>query len=259
MPYATHDGVRIHYEIEGEGLLAAPPVLCYHGFTGSIDELYEFGYVEALGAHHRLILIDARGHGRSDAPHDPEAHRVEVLAGDVLAVMAAEGLARAHYFGYSMGGRVGFGLARVAPQRFASLVIGGITPYATDPQKIDRRVATWRQGLATIEPSMARLYGPAWTTAMRERFMANDLGAMVAFLAALKTYDCEDVLATMTMPCLLYAGENDTVFYDDMARCAPLVPGAQWLSLPGLSHLEAYYCSERVAPHLLAFWERVVR
>jgi len=257
LPYATHDGVRIHYEIEGDGLPGIAPVVCYHGFTGSLDEMYDFGYVEALSADRRLILIDARGHGASDAPHAPEAHHVEALAGDVLAVMDAEGLARPHFFGYSMGGRVGFGLARVAPERLLSLVIGGITPFAADPAKIDRRVATWRKGLAAIEPAMARGYGAAWTPAMRERFLANDLEAMVAFLAGLKTFDCEDVLPAMIMPCLLYAGENDTVFYDDMRCCASRVPGARWISLPDLSHLEVYVRSDLIVPHLRAFWGEV--
>jgi pimeloyl-ACP methyl ester carboxylesterase len=42
-----------------------------HGFTDSLETWYDLGYVEALKPQYRLILIDARGHGASDKPHEP--------------------------------------------------------------------------------------------------------------------------------------------------------------------------------------------
>jgi pimeloyl-ACP methyl ester carboxylesterase len=49
---------------------------------------------------------------------------------DVLAILEALQLSKAHFFGYSMGGLIGFGLAKYAPGRVESLVIGGAHPYA---------------------------------------------------------------------------------------------------------------------------------
>lgn len=44
MPYVSNKGVRIHYEVEGEG----PPLVLQHGSAGSLEDWHEFGYVEAL-------------------------------------------------------------------------------------------------------------------------------------------------------------------------------------------------------------------
>jgi pimeloyl-ACP methyl ester carboxylesterase len=67
MPYATNDGVCIHYQEEGSG----PPLVLLHGFTLSLEHWRDSGYVTALRDDSRLILMDPRGHGASDKPHDP--------------------------------------------------------------------------------------------------------------------------------------------------------------------------------------------
>ena len=59
MRYADNGSVQIHYQVEGEG----PALVLQHGFTESVVDWYETGYVEALKPDYRLILIDARGHG----------------------------------------------------------------------------------------------------------------------------------------------------------------------------------------------------
>ena len=61
MPYAKNQGVNIHYEVEGSG----PPIVLQHSFTSSLNRWRECGYVDALSADFKLILIDARGHGKS--------------------------------------------------------------------------------------------------------------------------------------------------------------------------------------------------
>jgi hypothetical protein len=64
MPYATNDGVRIHYEVEGSG----PPLFLHIGFLGSLDDWCraDVRYAEALRDTYRLLLLDPRGQGRSD-------------------------------------------------------------------------------------------------------------------------------------------------------------------------------------------------
>jgi pimeloyl-ACP methyl ester carboxylesterase len=69
MPYADSQGVRIHYQTVGTG----PPIVLQHGFSESIEDWFDCGYVDALKLDYRLILVDARGHGGSDKPHDPRA------------------------------------------------------------------------------------------------------------------------------------------------------------------------------------------
>ena len=113
MPYASNHGVRIHYEVMGDG----PPLVLQHGFYGSGEDWIEFGYTEALRQKYRLILLDARGHGDSDKPHDPEAYTLQHMAADVVAVMDDLSIDKSHYLGYSMGGWIGYGMAKYAPAR----------------------------------------------------------------------------------------------------------------------------------------------
>src|SRR6266508_3473091 len=103
MPYCDNQGVRIHYHLEGNP--DGPPLVLQVGFSLSLQDWYEVGYVAALGGAYRLILVDARGHGASDKPHDPAAYRDHLMAGDVLAVLDDLAIAGAHFFGYSMGAR----------------------------------------------------------------------------------------------------------------------------------------------------------
>jgi pimeloyl-ACP methyl ester carboxylesterase len=76
----------------------------------------------------KVILTDARGHGRSDKPHEPAAYDLRLRAMDVATVLDHLGLPTANYFGYSMGGWIGFGLAKYAPERARSLILGGAHP-----------------------------------------------------------------------------------------------------------------------------------
>ena len=123
MPRVDNKGVSIHYRVEGDG----PPLVFGHGFTDSSDVWYERGFVAALTPKYRLVLIDTRGHGQSDKPHDPASYAMEKFASDVVAVLDDLGMKTATYWGYSMGGRIAYALARHALGRVACFVIGGAT------------------------------------------------------------------------------------------------------------------------------------
>ena len=75
--FVENDGLQIHYEVEGQG----PPLILLHWWTGSLEDWRLFGYVDALKDTYRLILIDARGHGQSDKPHDPVCLRYGTASG----------------------------------------------------------------------------------------------------------------------------------------------------------------------------------
>src|ERR1044071_5325971 len=103
MPYTENSGVRIHYAVEGTG----PELVLLHGFMGSIDDWNALGYVAALRANYRLILIDSRGQGQSDKPHDEASYALERRVADVTGVLDAVSVETAHFWGYSMGGYIG--------------------------------------------------------------------------------------------------------------------------------------------------------
>lgn len=126
MPYINNQGVRIHYQVEGEG----PPLVLQHGFTDSLESWYEFGYVPALKHDYRLILLDARGHGGSEKPHEPAAYHAKLHVADILAVLDDLHIPTAHFYGYSTGGRIGFASAQYAPARSSAFILGGSQPSA---------------------------------------------------------------------------------------------------------------------------------
>ena len=68
MPYINNNGIRIHYQVDG--VKQGPPLVLLHGTTQSLGDWYELGWVEGLKSDYRLILIDLRGLGHSDKPHE---------------------------------------------------------------------------------------------------------------------------------------------------------------------------------------------
>src|SRR5262249_11932754 len=101
--FAMSDGVRIYYETVGNGV----PLVLHHGSPQASGDWREFGYVGPLSERYQVVLMDARGHGQSDKPHDREAYAHDRLVGDVVAVLDAAGIERAHFWGYSFGGWIG--------------------------------------------------------------------------------------------------------------------------------------------------------
>ena len=248
MPYADNHGVRIHYKVEGAG----PPLILQHGTTLSSESWYQRGYVEPLKPHYQLILVDARGHGASDKPHDRAAYALPLHVGDIVAVLDDLGIEKAHYFGYSMGGRIGFGMAKYAAHRVQSLTICAAHPYAesagafrdvdgTDPEAF----------LAAMEKSVGQSIPPD----MQAKIVAdNDLQALAA--SRQDRPSLEAILPTMTMPCFLFVGEEDPR-YPKVQECVKHMPNATFRSFPGLNHGQSNMRSDLVVPHLMTFLHAV--
>jgi pimeloyl-ACP methyl ester carboxylesterase len=251
MPYVSNGGVRIHYQTKGDG----SPLVLQHGLTQSIRSWYRAGYVAALTTRHRLILIDARGHGESDKPHDAAAYALSEHVGDVLAVLDALNLPTVHFWGYSMGGWIAFGLAKYTPDRFDTLLIGGAQPYGrtlpasrpdgSDPQAFLEELFG-RLGLQNLDATPADI---------RTELMANDFRALAA--AQQDRPSLEDVLPTMTKPCLLYAGEADGIF-PRVRACAKQLANAKFVALPGLDHAGAFNEATAILPAATSFLQGAV-
>jgi pimeloyl-ACP methyl ester carboxylesterase len=244
MPYAENRGVRIYYEVEGEG----PPLVLVHGFSESLEGWREYGYAEELKKEHRLVLIDARGHGGSGKPHDPEAYGLKHRPADVVAVLDDLGIDRAHYFGYSLGGWVGFGLAKYAPERVHSLIIGGAQPYGQSMELYRQALAGGIEGWAAV---VEKMLGSPLTPEAKERLLSNDVQALLASVADDRP-DISGMLPTATMPSLLYAGEADPL-RPLVERCASELPNGRFFSLPGVNHIQGAVRSDLLLPQVVEF------
>jgi pimeloyl-ACP methyl ester carboxylesterase len=253
MPCAMNDGVRISYQRVGSG----PPLVFHHGFSGSRRTWHEHGYVDALKDDFALILLDARGHGASDKPHDPAAYTDEQRVRDVLAVLDAAGIERAIFWGYSMGGHVGYAIARDAPARLRALIIGGMHPYPRDAAPIRRRAEALRTGgMIGFAAEMERQRGPL-APEMRARLLDNDADALAACSIAIgEAPSVADALRDLAISTLVYAGDRD-MFYEGAKRATVGIPQVTFVPLSGLDHIQAEMRSDVVLPHVRAFLDRL--
>jgi pimeloyl-ACP methyl ester carboxylesterase len=268
--FASHGDVRIHYRVEGTGR----PLVLLHGFGGSSEQFYFMGWVAALRDHYRLILMDARGHGMSDKPHEPEAYRMEMRVGDVTAVLDDLGIRQAHCLGYSDGGEVGFGIAKYAPERVTSLIIGGADAEDPDPDHpsawSEQMMGLLRSGLGAVvsgfreraEQEIQSSQRPSVLEAMlphRLQLISEcDPEALIALLS-FRQKEClrlAETLPHLTIPCLLFVGEADASFEGAKAASA-LIPHARFVSFPGLAHIETGARVDLVLPPILSFLSEV--
>src|SRR5262245_20323595 len=101
--HVTDDGVRLHVEITGPD--GAPTVVLVPGLAASVALGWRAtGVLDRLAAAGlRTVAYDARGHGMSDAPHQPERYDDDRLAADLAGIVRAFAGSRTVMVGYSMG------------------------------------------------------------------------------------------------------------------------------------------------------------
>lgn len=253
MPFTTNprDGARIYYETAGSGV----PVVLLHGFTQTGAAWRRNGFVEGLQDGYRLLLPDARGHGRSDTPLTPEAHGgPEALGADVLAVLDAEGIDSAHIVGYSMGAHTGYVVGSSAPSRARSLVLGG--GAAPTRAIAERLIAVFRMGPEALAAMFSQEVG--LQPDRRDELLSLDMRAMEAVTVATMDGDVpDDRLRDIVAPCLLFVGERDDLARDYVVHIADVIPDARLRIHPGLDHLQAFPQAERDLPMITEFLEEV--
>jgi pimeloyl-ACP methyl ester carboxylesterase len=127
--FTTSDGVKLHYVEQGKGA----PVILIHGAGGSaVGNWFNNGIAAKLVDTNRVIGIDMRGHGLSEAGDRSK------MASDVLEFMAQQKIEKAHIGGYSMGGGITLRLMTSNPEKFITAHFGGsgITEIAEFRDKV---------------------------------------------------------------------------------------------------------------------------
>ena len=123
------DGIRIHYMEQGTGTA----VVLIHGYTANAEwKWFKPGIAAALAATHRVVAIDARGHGQSEKPHDSMRYGPR-MAEDVIELMDTLDIDRAHVHGYSMGGSLLTQILKAHPERVITTIYGGSGVREVDP------------------------------------------------------------------------------------------------------------------------------
>ena len=156
--FTSSEGLKIHYLELGT---AGTPVILIHGYTANAEgKWFKSGIAQALATKHRVIAIDARGHGKSDKPHDPAKYGPQ-MAKDVVELMDHLKIAKAHIHGYSMGGSMLTQILAKHPGRLITAIYGGSGPQETDPAFV-AQVSKDEAAPAANDPNAPR--GENWSS-----------------------------------------------------------------------------------------------
>jgi pimeloyl-ACP methyl ester carboxylesterase len=214
--FATaQDGVRIAYEIAGEGKRT---IVLVHGFASDrVQNWRAPGWYETLtGAGLSIVALDCRGHGESGKPHDPGFYGHEKMAEDVIAVMDDAAIGEAVLMGYSMGGYIAMSLLLRHPERFTKVIIGGVGASYLDVNAAEQgtnnpeRRAMIADALLTDD-----LESITNRTAREFRIFAEQAGkdreALAACMRGNRDAFTKEELGRSTRSVLVVCGENDAL------------------------------------------------
>src|SRR4051794_14626537 len=128
MPFIDRDGVRIWYEVIGNG----PAILLTHGYAAS-SHMFAAN-AAGLAIDHTVITWDMRGHGKSDYPADAAEYSADRAVGDIVALLDTWGDRRAVFGGPSLGGYRSLAFNRDHPDRVHALVMIDTGPGFRNPE-----------------------------------------------------------------------------------------------------------------------------
>ena len=235
------------------------PWLVLSNSLGSVLEMWE-PQLAALTREYQLLRYDTRGHGRSSVPARP--YTLQQLGSDVLGILDAFGIERAHYCGLSMGGATGMWLANHAPQRIERLVLCNTTPWLGPPETMDARIAAMlHYGMPPmVEAILDRWFTPEFRTRdplavdrIRQVLLTTPVDGYVGCCEALRDMDQRAYLTKIEAPTLVIAGTHDPAPTPAAARAwASTIPNARFLELPA-AHLSNIGAAELFNEAVLAF------
>ncbi len=229
---------------------------CYLCLHGLLDTLEVWSRLEPeLAAHGRLVLVDQRAHGESDAPPGP--YRREELAADVIGLLDALEIQRAVLVGHSMGGIVAMTTALSAPERVEALVLLGTASQCSE------RVAGWYEEIAHAGetqglPGLARkVFGSRSSREVRGD--AAGIAHLTRTLRSLWDDPLTPELRRIDCPVLLVVGEQDPMGPKASSLIADALPDSTLRVLPGVGHWSHVESPDEVGEALRTFSTRMKR
>jgi 3-oxoadipate enol-lactonase len=259
MPHhTTDDGCRIAFSIAGP---EAAPALVLSNSLATDRGLWNT-QIGPLTERFRVLSYDTRGHGRSDAP--VVAYSVERLGRDVLSLMDASGVARAHVCGVSIGGLTALWMGVHAPERVNRLVlantaarIGSLELWA------ERMRLAGTEGLGVLaDGTMARWFTAAFRLAepdtiarMRATMLRVPVTGYLGCCAALRDADLSGVASLVRATSLVVTGTHDVATPPAAGEwLAAAIPGARLLQLDA-AHLSNVERAPEFTEAVLGFLE----
>lgn len=241
------NGLRLHYTRTGD---SKPPIVLAHGVTDA--GACWSPVAEALAPSYDVIMVDARGHGRSDAPESGygPAEQAEDLAG----VIAALGLDRPAVLGHSMGAASALVLAGQHPSLPGSILLedppAWWTNWSQTPAALERNVAMRQRALDLKSLARDELIAnqrsahPGWADAELEPWAAAKQRFSLKVLSIFghdnaSSVDWPTVTRRITCPALLITAdpEHGAIVTDESAAALKtLVPQLEIGHVPEAGH-----------------------
>ena len=258
MKFRNND-IDLAYSDEGQGA----PVIFLHAFP--LNRTMWAPQVAELSDRYRVVTIDLRGHGESDAPM--WRYTVDQFAEDVNGLLEHLGIARATFVGLSMGGYILFALYRKYPARFQSLVLADTRATADTPEAKAARFSmaqiAYRRGASSIADLMLpKLLSPAsceYRADLRDHLRTiitgNQVSGIAGDLMAMEERpDSTPLLSTISVPTLVIVGDEDLASPpDEVEGMAKQIPGSTFVRIPQAGHLSNMENPDAFNAALLSF------
>src|SRR5436190_14720963 len=231
MAMLDRDGVKIHYEVTGDG----PALLLTHGYSAT-GQMWQ-GQLATLSPHFKVITWDMRGHGASDYPQDQAAYSEALTVADMAALLDAVGAEQAIVGGLSLGGYMSLAFYRAHPDRVRALLIIDTGPGF----KKDHAREVWNKRAHDTGDRFEREGLEVLKSASRERSSVTHRDASGLARAARGMLTQRDArviesLPDIKVPSLIVVGADDTPFLAASDYMAAKIPGAQKVVIPAAGH-----------------------
>ena len=217
MAFVQLEDGELHYQIEGpEGA----PVLVLSNSLGTDLQMWD-AQVASFARSFRVVRYDTRGHGKSLVTQGP--YTVEQLGHDVLALLDALNIERAHFCGLSMGGLIGQWLGIHANDRLHKLVLCNTAAKIGGPDTWNPRIETVEQGGEQAMKALGAGAVGRWFTPEFARDHADKVKPVTDMLAAtspmgyaaccaaVRDADFRHHLGSITVDTLIICGSHDAV------------------------------------------------
>lgn len=268
MPHMDINGVNIYYESHGHGF---PLVLC-HGLSGDTEAWVN--QVPSFSQRYQVVTWDARGHGRSDSPADPNAYGLTRFAEDLKGLLHHLGLGQVYLLGHSMGGGVAVRFTTTYPERVKALIvtdsftgsglhipadIRAMREKSIDLALTEGMQAVADQALQENPNVMGRVRGdPAVERAMRMRYANIDPNGYAGSVRTILENEFPDEWwGRITMPTLVMVGANDGASIAGSEHTHAKIPGSGYAVIPDAGHMAYLDQPQAFTDNVLGFLSRV--
>ena len=254
---------ELNYRLDGP---QGAPVLVLSNSLGTDLGMWD-AQIPAFTEHFQVLRYDTRGHGQSLVSEGP--YSIEQLGRDVLALLDALHIERAHFCGLSMGGLIGQWLGIHVGERLNKLVVCNTAAKIGEPSVWNPRIEmVLRDGPAAMaglrDASIARWFTADYAQAHPEQvkritdmLAATSPQGYAANCAAVRDADFRDQLAAIKVPTLVIAGTEDAVTPPSGSHfIQEQVAGAQYAEFHA-AHLSNVQAGDAFSQRVLAFLSAV--